>query len=222
MNISGCLTSMLQVYRHNPSTAVRGQRFIRILHSYIADELKNRLHPKAIKQNVRVIEEALLFGSHKPKKVDVACVHPTSGPLVVIGVRSQMSSVGKNALTYYQDIVGECISLQDRFPLAVHGYAYLHPLHEFKGTQLTQRTPDHQRYARMYEAISGREGRNYGDIRGLFDEFAYLIVDFGQQPPNVMDTLIPPDVQLDLSIDTFVDRIVTTFQKRHIWIDLFK
>jgi len=38
-----------------------------------------------------------------------------------------MSSVGKNILTYYEEIIGDCISLHDRFPMAVICYIYLLP-----------------------------------------------------------------------------------------------
>lgn len=207
---------MKATYEADPQAAVRSQGFIRVLHSFIAEDLKSRLHPKAVSGGVQVIEEAKIFGSHKPKDVDVAVVHPQNGPLVLVGVRSQMSSVGKNVLTYYQDIVGECISLQDRFPLAVFGYAYLHPLVPADHAPL-----DHKRFARMYEAISGRSGRNYREIKGVYDHFAYLVVDFAQNPPMVRDDIIQPALVDDLSIFTFVDRLVETFKARNIWMDLF-
>ena len=221
MGLDDCLREMSKIYFANPRKAVRSQKFIRELHSYIADLLQSRLHPKAVRQEITVIQEAKLFGSHKPKDVDVAVVHPKNGPLVVVGVRSQMSSVAKNALTYYQDIVGECISLQDRFPLATYGYAYLHPMMEIRPSLTFGPSPDHQRYARMYEAISGREGRNYREIKGVYDHFAYMVVDFAQCPPVLMDQKIESSTELDLSIATFVDRIVETSKRRHLWIDLF-
>lgn len=216
MNLDECLSLMKARYDADPVAAVRSQGFIKLLHSYIAEDLKTRLHPKALRDGVAVIEEAQIFGSHKPKDVDVAVVHPRNGPLVVVGVRSQMSSVGKNVLTYYQDIVGESISLQDRFPLAVFGYAYLHPLVPADNVTL-----DHKRYARMYEAISGRDGRNYRDIKGVYDHFAYLVVDFAQDPPALRDDVITDVLTDDLSITTFVDRLVATFKARNIWMDLF-
>lgn len=217
VTLDACLTEMHLLYQADPVAAVRSQGFIKVLHKYIADELRGRLHPAAIRQGVQVIEEAKLFGSHKPKDVDVAVIHPNNGPLMVVGVRSQMSSVGKNVLTYYQDIVGECISLQDRFPLATYGYAYLHPLAPPDGAVL-----DHRRFARMYEAISGRDGRNYREIQGVYDHFAYLVVDFAQSPPKLCDDVFEGQVDLDLSVTTFVDRMIETFQRRNIWLDIFE
>lgn len=104
---------MHALYLADRVTAVRGQHFIKTLHGYIADQFRLRLHPDAVKAGIEVIEEAEILGSHKAKNVDVAVVHPRSGPLALVGVRSQMSSVGKNVLTYYQDIVGEAVSLQN-------------------------------------------------------------------------------------------------------------
>lgn len=229
--LSEALRQMDRLYRDDPNKAVRGQHFIKTLHGYIADDLKKRLHPDAISRGVQVVEEAKILGSHKSKDVDVAVVHPQSGPLVLVGVRSQMSSVGKNVLTYYQDIVGEVISLQERFPMTVHSYVYLHPysyMEEKKATKtLPAREepviPDHARYAKMYRAITDRDDKLYRQITGLYDEFAYMVVDFDQSPIALKDELVKQAVpDTDLSIETFVDRVVDSYKRRNIWFDLFK
>lgn len=224
------LSTMHDLYSANRVNAVRGQHFIKTLHGYIADELEARLHPKAKKSGIKIVEEATILGSHKPKDVDVAIIHPQSGPLVLVGVRSQMSSVGRNVLTYYQDIVGEAVSLQDRYPMTVHSYAYLHPysyIEERKATKTKPArrevvTPNHTRYAKMYRAIAGRDDKLYRTISGVYDEFAYLVVDFEKSPAKLRDDILTsacPDT--DLSIATFVDRIVDTYKRRNIWFDLF-
>lgn len=218
-------------YDKNPVTAVRGQGFIKMLHRHIADDLRARLTDKARKEGVLVKEEPTIFGSHKPKNADVAVIHPNNGVLISIGVRSQMTSVGNNVLEYYQGIIGECISLQDRFPMAVFGYAYLHPVLSKKSVTVKGKKvirdehPDHPRYARMYSAIAGRDGAEYKNIRGIYDQFAYLVVDFKNTPlPAVKDDIVQGAVPLDerdLQISTFVDRLVATFKKRNIWLDYF-
>lgn len=222
-------------YDENPVKAVRGQGFIKMLHRYIADDLRSRLTPLARRQGVEVKEEAKIFGSHKPKDADVAVIHPNNGVLMSIGVRSQMTSLGNNVLEYYQGIIGECISLQDRFPMAVYGYVYLHPLTFMK--EATRKvdgvktkvevevTTDYARYARMYSAIAGRDGAQYKDIRGVYDHFAYMVVDFDESALNlVKDELVQEAVPLDerdMQISTFVDRLVETFKKRNLWLDYF-
>ncbi len=212
---------MQEIYRRDPQVAVRGQSFIKTLHSLIAADLRARLTPEAVRQGIEVREEVTVYGSHKPKDVDVGVIDPSNGPLVLVGVRSQMSSIGKNALTYYEGIVGECISIQDRFPMAVTGYVYLHPMRPIKEGKQQERV-DHIRFARMYEAITGRSGLDYKSIRGVYDQFAYMVVDFDSSPPVLNRELVRTAVpDTDLDIETFVGRLVSTFKKRHLFLNVF-
>lgn len=214
-----CLQSMRDNYAEDPVKAVRSQRFIKILHEYVAHNVQLRLSNLAVRDKVEVKKEATLFGSHKPKNADVSVIHPNNGPLMIIGLRSQMSSIGKNVLNYYQDVVGECISLQDRFPLAVIGYVYLMPYRSIlEGHEDV--VIDHQRYAKLYAAISGRGGHDYRTIRGVYDHFAYMIVDFASDPPALRDDLLEGATR-DLSIHTFVERMVTTYKERNLFLDYF-
>lgn len=216
------LQDMRDMYLVDPTKAVRGQGFIKTLHSYIASQLRERMTDDAKRAGVTVEEEATIFGSHKPKDVDVSVIHPKNGPLMIIGLRSQMSSVAKNALTYYQDIVGECISLQDRFPLAIIGYVYLHPLRSIK-LEHEDIAIDHARYAKMYNAISGRSGHDYKSLRGIYDQFAYMVVDFSKSPPTIEDSIVKSAVpNRDLSVRTFVDRMVATYIDRNLFLDYFR
>lgn len=228
--LAEALSTMHDLYSADRVAAVRGQHFIKTLHGFVADEIKARLHPSAVKAGIRVIEEAKILGSHKSKDVDVAVVHPQSGPLLLVGVRSQMSSVGRNVLTYYQDIVGEAVSLQERYPMTVHSYVYLHPYCYTEDRKATKTkpartekvTPDHARYAKMYRAITGRDDKLYRTVSGVYDEFAYMVVDFEQTPAQLRDDVVKsasPDT--DLSITTFVDRVIDTYKRRNIWLDLF-
>lgn len=212
---------MGSIYRADPVKAVRGQAFIKVLHQYLIGEIEERLTPYARRRGINVVAEARILGSHKPKDVDVAVVDPENGPLMLIGVRSQMSSVGKNVLTYYEGIVGECISLQDRFPMSTIGYVYLMPLRPIK-TGREREAVDHPRYAKMYAAITGRSGQDYKNVRGVYDQFAYLVVDFDKKPPEIRDDLVEGSVpDCDLHIATFVDRMIETFRSRLLFLDVF-
>lgn len=213
------LIDMGETYRDDPETAVRGQHFVKILHEYIGDALRDRFNDRAKRRGLEVVYEAKIFGSTKPKKVDVAVVDPENGPLILIGVRSQMSSISKNVLNYYEGIVGECASIQDRFPMATHGYVYLHPLNSIKEGKKDE-VIDNERYAKLYNKITARRGPKYTDIRGVFDHFAYIIVDFEKDPPSVRDDIIDElGLEHDLSIKTFVDRIVKTINDRDLFIN---
>ena len=213
------IKNMRSVYLEDPVKAVRGQGFIKMLHEHIANKLRSRLNNKAKRDGVEIISEAKIFGSNKPKDVDVALVHPKSGPLLLIGFRSQMSSVSKNVLTYYEDIIGECISLQERFPMSVHCYVYLHPKKTIKEGQENEKI-DHDRYAKMYDKICGRsqERRTYKQIRGVFDHFAYLVADFENSDYQEDWSSICIN---DMKISNFVDRVIETFRERLFFEEYF-
>ena len=210
-----CLKEMNDLYDTNPGQAVRSQGFIKTFHGAVAAEFRGRLSRVATKKGVCVVEEAKIFGSSKEKSVDIGVIHPTSGPLLAIGVRSQMSSVGKNIMTYYQDIIGECVSLQERFPMMIMGYIYIHPL-----TAKDGKTPNHERFAKLYASIAARDDRLYKNQIGSYDQFAYLVVDFEKETPQIRDDIVSAAVDgIDLSITTFVDRMIKTFNKRNVWLD---
>lgn len=219
MDLLESLKAMRKIYEEDPDKAVRGQAFINVLHAYLSDQLKSRISAQGKKRGLEVRLERVILGSHKPKKVDIAVIDPDNGPLILIGIRSQMSSIGNNALTYYEGIIGECISLQDRFPMAVHAYLYLMPATSIKPGKEKEKI-SHQRYARMYAAIQGRAGQDYKLIRGIYDEFAYMVVDFAVDPPAIRDDLFDiPGVEMH--VNTFVDRIVNRFIQRDVFLDYF-
>lgn len=149
------LKQMKETYINDPVAAVRGSTFIYQLHRFCVDELHDAIggdkiqkielenmklptgkphYPKVSidPQKYQLMQEVTLFGSHKNKDEDIALTHYANGPQIAIGVRSQMSSVGKNLENYYEGIIGECISLHDRFPMAVLGYVYLLPKNPIK------------------------------------------------------------------------------------------
>jgi hypothetical protein len=209
---------MKTIYGQGIAAAVRSQRFIRIMHAKLNEQLEARLSSKARFEGVNVRLEAPVHGSFKDKNVDVAVLHPVNGPLILIGVRSQMTSVGKNVLTYTQDIIGEAVSLQDRFPMAVFAYAYVMPLYPSdQGAPL-----DYRRYARIFGNISGRAGASYKAERGRYDHFAFALVDFNCDPPELREDLVAQAVSnIDLRLTNLVDRCIEGFAERNPWLEYF-
>ena len=166
--------------------------------------------------------EGKILGSGKPKDVDVVVMDPDNGPLVLVGVRSQMSSIGKNVLTYYEGIRGECSSLQDRFPMSLHAYLYLHPLMSIKQGREAEAI-NHARYAKLYAHITGRSGLRWETINGIFDEFGYMVVDFNADPPVLHDEIARDAVpSVDLAVGSFVDRIVAKYIDRDVFWNVFE
>ncbi|GMO28826.1 MAG: hypothetical protein Ta2B_09730 [Termitinemataceae bacterium] len=196
-----CLQQMKTIYLTAPEASVRSQKFINVLHDYCITEL----HRVGIDDsNFQIIKEATIYGSHKPKDVDVAVIENINGPQIIIGIRSQMSSVAKNILTYYEEIIGDCISLHDRFPMAVLCYVYLLPKQPIKDGLVE--SVNLERAEQLFERITGRN--DWRATKDKYEHFAFLKIDFENDPPTLIDT-IPI-----LSIDNFFDNILKTYNDR--------
>ncbi len=199
------LSEMKKTFLADPKTAVRGQGFIKQLHGYCIEELGNRgfsgeLEPRG---EIRVLT------SHKFKDVDVSIVHPTSGPLLIIGVRSQMSSLGKNFLNYYEMEVGEVSAIHERYPLCVVGLLYLHPTKSIlPGAK--KESFDFDRAEKMFALISDRTKSS--DPQAHYEEIAYLQVDFHKNPPTLNQKF--PTLE-NLRIDNFFDRLLQKYIERN-------
>lgn len=210
-------TEMKSIYAEGIDAAVRSQRFIKVLHRAIASEIEVRLTDTARKEGLAVVAEAKLHGSFKDKDVDIAVIHPVNGPLILCGVRSQMSSIAKNILTYSQDIMGEAVSLQDRFPMTVFGYCYLLPLKPHDTGNL-----DVPRYSKIFGSMSGRSEASYKHERGRYDHFAFACVDFETDPPTLREDLVAEgNPKVDLALSNISDRLIETFKLRNPWLDYF-
>ena len=228
-----CLSEMKSIYLNNPIEAVRSQEFIFKLHNYCIEEMENAIGADKIQkidisqvkqpsgkanypsipidpQKYQLMQEVTLFGSHKNKNEDIALTHYANGPLIAVGVRSQMSSVAKNLENYYEGIIGECISLHDRFPMAVLGYVYLLPKNPIKSG--LKEDIDLDRAESLFKKITGRDDWHSPNDR--YEHFAFLKVDFSTNPPTIMAT------SPELSIETFFDRLVSTYNSRNVFNQL--
>ena len=199
------LSEMKKTFLADPMVAVRGQNFIKQLHKYCIRELRDRgfsgkLEPKG---------EIKVLTSHKFKDIDVAVVHPTSGPLLVIGVRSQMSSLGKNFLNYYEMEVGDVSALHERYPLCVVGLLYLHPTESILPGN-NKESFDFDRAEKMFALISGRQKSS--DPQAHYEEIAYLKVNFHKNPPTTDKNF--PTLE-NLRIDNFFDKLLQKYIERN-------
>lgn len=158
-------------------------------------------------QKYQLMQEATLFGSHKNKDADIIISHFANGPQIIIGVRSQMSSIGKNIENYYEGIIGECISLHDRFPMATIGYVYLLPTQPIKPGLNEDVNLD--KAENLFEKITGRS--DWRDSHDRYEHFAFLKVDFTKDPPEILDT------KEVLQINTFFDKLIRTHNDRNIF-----
>lgn len=204
-----CLTDMKADYLADPTAAVRSQSFINHLHQFCIDELRRH---GVDESRVTIMPEATVYGAHKEKDVDVAVIHEINGPQIMIGIRSQMSSVGKNLLTYYESIIGDVISLHDRFPMAVIGYVYLLPKAPIKPG--LHEVVDLGRAATLFKMITGRQDwHSPGD---KYEQFAFLPVDFDQDPPQLLTQFS----QGELDFSEFFDSMLKTYRQRNYFASI--
>lgn len=200
------LQDMKACFVEDRNKAIRGQNFIKMLHDFCVQEMTAR---EMAQGDIKIVSEAKILTSHKYKNFDVALVHPTSGPLVAISLRSQMSSLSKNFSNYYEMEVGDVYAMHERFPMCVVGLIYLHPLSSL--------VPDHEdiyfnfdKAEKMFGLINGREKPT--ESFGHYEEIAYMRVDFHQDPP-VLDTDFP--TKPNLRLDNFFDNIYQKFVDRN-------
>lgn len=230
LELTNCLTNMKNIYLNDSTASVRSSKFIFPLHRYCISQLENILaprgnlqkillkdmvcprgkphYPKEVKaDSLQLMQEATLFGSHKNKDADIVLSQYANGPQIIIGVRSQMSSVAKNFENYYEGIIGECISLHDRFPMATIGYVYLLPTRPIKPGLVEE--VNLEKAEKLFEKITGRN--DWRSPHDKYEHFAFLKVDFLQDPPSILPT---KDI---LSIETFFDKLIATHNDRNIF-----
>lgn len=114
---------------------------------------------------------------------------------IVIGVRSQLSSVDKNFDTLMERAFAETMNLRLRHPHLVMGEVYLLAVKDYdeqamKRNQIAwkQRFTNIERYISIFNGISHRN--DHLDIRESYkyERSALLLVDFSQNPPKVYTT----------------------------------
>jgi hypothetical protein len=114
---------------------------------------------------------------------------------LVIGVRSQMSSVNKNFDTLMERLFAETLNMRLRLPRLVMGEVYLLPVVEYDSEAMKQnevawerRPVDLQRFIRTFASFSGRGAHNYDD-EYKYERSALVLADFREDPPKVYLTL---------------------------------
>lgn len=210
------LVEMKRIYEEDPKKAVRSQKMINKLHEFSVRELK-RLGISERKVAIKL--EGKIFGSHKPKDVDVAVIHPEAGPLIVVSVRSQMSSIDKNFLGYYEGIIGDVISLHDKYPDLVVGELYMLPKETIiTGQDGRRRVEPHdlRKKEQLFKRITNRKSGS--ERTDKYEHLAFLAVDFVKDPPEVLD--IPKDETM--RIEDFYDKLLATYQERNPFLDILE
>lgn len=240
---------------------IRSQSLIQNLHEVVKvsvyDEILRREKRFAVFPDLgRTSPELKLYGLIKGKNQDLVFLPSdipsaqtmiSDGPLkyvidpigeirlgraIVIGVRSQLSSVDNNFDTLMERAFAETLNLRLRIPEIVMGEVYLLPVIEYNKHAMLQNTvawTDNvvqvEKFISTFLGISGRTN-NISQIELYkYDRSALVLVDFRDSPPTVLLTtddlrqrgLIPRNSQIDftsLSPSRFAEDIVGAYVER--------
>lgn len=238
-------------------SAIRSSVLINLIHDAVKFELiQQRVDPNLIFPPLNYTKpEIKLAGFLKQKNQDV-CVLPRNisrnemniswGPLayeskkdnygfeysencLVINIRSQMSSLGKNSDTLFERTFAEALNLHMRYHNIVLGEVYVIPAYEYDDGEVGKHniafkktSVNVEKYISFFSSINGRV---IGDSDYKYERCTLLVVDFRLEIPKlyrnnaelIADGLISPDFSVDyepLNFDTFAHDILEIYASR--------
>lgn len=150
--------------------------------------------------------------------------------MLVINIRSQMSSLNKNADTLFERTFAEALNLHMRYPKMVLGEVYLIPIFEYSDKKAAEHIVEFkkkpvkvEKYITFFHAINKRQ-QEEEDYK--YERCALLIVDFRPDAPRLYrnseelkkDGLISETFPIEyasLAFDTFTEEIVDAYAERY-------
>ena len=239
------------------SSIIRSSTLINLIHDAVKHELiKHGANPDNIYPKLGESRpEIKIAGFLKQKNQDV-CIIPSNiemkresinwGPvategvfdqygfefsqnILVVNVRSQLSSLAKNSDTLFERTFAEALNLHLRYPEMVLGEVYLIPVYEYDDLMVKNRQvgfkiskTNIEKYISFFHAMNGRID---GDEDYKYERASLLIVDFTRDTPKLYrttqelrdDGLISDEFKIgveSLSFDTFADDILKTYAQR--------
>jgi hypothetical protein len=111
---------------------------------------------------------------------------------LVVGVRSQMSSVANNFDTLMERAFAETLNLRLRLPRLVMGEVYVLPVVEYRNDEMLRNRIVFEtepvalaKFVRTFLGISGRAPENDSGDFYKYERSALVLVDFRETPPRV-------------------------------------
>ena len=203
---------------------IRSEQLIQKIHEVakisLFNELINRnindfqVHPPINRSS----PELDVWGLLKKKKQDVVILfqHPTreqitEGPLIgsfdllgreatrnsiVVGVRSQLSSIDKNFDTLMERAFAETMNLRLRHPELIMGEVYMLPVREYDEQAMRNnnivfknRSTNIEKFISIFNGISGRVNHNNIHESYKYEKSALILVDFSTNPVRIFRNL---------------------------------
>ena len=153
-----------------------------------------------------------------------------STSILAINVRSQMSSLAKNADTLFERTFAEALNLHMRYPNMVLGEVYLIPVYEYDDAMASRhqiafknKHVNVEKYITFFDSINKREKleENY-----KYERCALLIVDFRPEQPVLYRNseqlkaagIISKNFPIEyatMAFDSFAEDIIDIYAKRY-------
>lgn len=206
--LTSTLLRMRDLFVADPTYAVRSKKFISEFQNYCADELRARgLEANGLEIK---IEHSFHVG-RGPVEADVGIIDANGEPRLIVDVRSQMTSIGKNFNNYIRMKAGEVESIHAKYPRCVVGLIYIHPagnLHTLKPVGLVG-SFNYTKAAAQLASLDGRTSLT--DFASTYENVAYCVIDFNANPPTLSATV---PAQQELQLENFFDKVSETLRAR--------
>lgn len=181
---------------------LRGASFATLREQLLTD--LDQIEKQRRKRRLRVL------GGYLEKEIDVCYIVEDTGPLLAISVKSQMSSIAKNAINRFEEYVGDAANLHTRYPLLVLGFLLLVPVSDETFDETG--APKDLLY-RVEALLEQATGRVTGANPGSYEASTLLVVDFNQTPPTIHPSFPAPDSPL--RIEGFFERLMEQYRQRN-------
>ncbi|MEC5340779.1 hypothetical protein NGC82_15785 [Enterococcus casseliflavus] len=224
------------------TSLIRSQKLIYELHEFVKDEfIYYGIDPELIfppKNNSK--PEVTISGRFKQKQQDV-CIVPDdiedklepidwgilkySGKespygaykeerILSVNLRSQLSSLAKNADTLFERMIAEPLNLHLQYPKMITGELYMIPVYEYDEVSMKNnklgfknRVTDLAKYITFFSELNGYNSSNIEQEPFKYNHAGLLIVDFNKKTPKIYsateelkrDGLIKEDYDFELS-----------------------
>lgn len=206
--LTSTLIRMRDIFIDDPTYAVRSKKFITEFQNYCAYELRSR---KLDAKGSQIKLEHSITVGRGPVEADVAIVDAKGQPILIVDVRSQMTSVGKNFNNYIRMKAGEVESIHAKYPRCIVGLVYIHPAGDLHTRKPVGRVGSFN-YVKAAAQLASLGGRtSLIDFASTYEQVAYCVIDFNAEPPKLLSTV---PTQKELQLENFFDKIRDTLRSR--------
>ena len=182
--------------------------------------------PSNIKKHSRIID----WGPLKHENITDPYGQEFASNSLIINVRSQLSSLAKNADTLFERTFAEAMNLHTIYESVVLGEVYLIPVYEYNEADaksnkvsFSSRKTNLEKYISFFTAVNGRKNKDDDDFK--YERCCLLIVDFSKDIPKIYNStqelkdanLIDQDFDLEyknISFNNFTKDILAIYKER--------